>query len=57
MSTPNRVPDCPTGLEYLATLDHLVVKQQVELLEAFTGFETKNKFLIKNSLGQNVANA
>jgi len=30
------------------------VQQKVELLEAFTGFETANKYQIKNSLGQNV---
>lgn len=34
--------------------DQLLVKQKVELLEAFTGFETNNKFTIKNSLGQKV---
>lgn len=32
----------------------MLVKQKVELLEAFTGFETNNKFTIKNSLGQKV---
>jgi hypothetical protein len=30
------------------------VKQKVELLEAIIGFETKNKYVIKNSLGQPV---
>lgn len=42
------------GLEYLTTIDQLLVKQKVELLEAITGFETNNKFTIKNSLGQKV---
>lgn len=51
---PQRVPNCPPGLEYLASIDQLLVKQKVELLEAFTGFETNNKFTIKNSLGQKV---
>lgn len=46
--------NCPPGLEYLTTIDQLLVKQKVELLEAFTGFETNNKFTIKNSLGQKV---
>lgn len=41
-------------LEYLTTVDQLLIKQKVELLEAFTGFETNNKFTIKNSLGQKV---
>lgn len=44
----------PPGLEYLTSIDQLLVKQKVELLEAFTGFETNNKFTIKNSLGQKV---
>jgi len=43
--------NCPPGLEYLLHVDQLLVKQQVELLEAFTGFETANKYkvFIKNS--------
>ncbi|KAL5291678.1 hypothetical protein ACFFRR_010840 [Megaselia abdita] len=54
MSMPAGIPNCPRGLEYLTTIDQLLVKQKVELLEAFTGFETNNKFSIKNSLGQKV---
>ncbi len=46
-------PDnCPPGLEYLTQINHLIVKQKVELLEAFIGFETKNKYVVKNALGQ-----
>lgn len=51
---PPLVPDCPPGLEYLTQVDQLLVKQKVELLEAFTGYETNNQYTIKNSLGQNV---
>lgn len=54
MSAPQGLPNCPPGLEYLAQIDQLLVHQKVELLEAFTGFETNNKFTIKNSLGQKV---
>lgn len=54
MNMPQGIPNCPPGLEYLTTIDQLLVKQKVELLEAFTGFETNNKFTIKNSLGQKV---
>ena len=39
-------PNCPPGLEYLLHVDQLLVKQQVELLEAFTGFETNNKYKV-----------
>jgi len=44
----------PPGLEYLAMVDQLIIKQQVELLEAFTGFETQNKYKVLNSIGQDV---
>ncbi|XP_075160275.1 phospholipid scramblase 1 isoform X3 [Haematobia irritans] len=53
-SLPIGIPNCPRGLEYLTSIDQLLVKQKVELLEAFTGFETNNKFSIKNALGQKV---
>lgn len=46
--------NCPGGLEYLNSVDQLLVKQKVELLEAFTGFETNNKYAILNAVGQNV---
>lgn len=39
-------PNCPPGLEYLLHVDQLLIKQQVELLEAFTGFETSNKYKV-----------
>ncbi len=31
-------PGCPPGLEYLTTVDQLLVKQQVELLEGWEEF-------------------
>ena len=34
---------CPPGLQYLTMVDQLF-EQSVEVLEAFTGFETKNKY-------------
>ncbi|KAL8559228.1 hypothetical protein ACOMHN_040352 [Nucella lapillus] len=45
---------CPQGLEYLLHIDQLLIKQQVEILEAFTGFETNNRYEILNSVGQKV---
>jgi len=44
----------PPGLEYLAMVDQLIIKQQMEIMEAFTGFETANKYKVMNSLGQDV---
>ena len=35
-------------------VDQLFVKQSVEILEAFNGFETKNKYEVFNSLGQQI---
>lgn len=55
MNIPQGIPNCPAGLEYLTTIDQLLIKQKVELLEALVGFETNNKFTIKNSLGQKVS--
>lgn len=46
------IPNCPAGLEYLAQIDRLVVKQDVELLEALSGCETANKYKIYNAMGQ-----
>ncbi|KAJ8984515.1 hypothetical protein NQ317_010986, partial [Molorchus minor] len=54
MNMPQGIPNCPPGLEYLTMIDQLLVHQKVEILEALTGFETKNKFTVKNSLGQKV---
>ncbi|CAH1264616.1 phospholipid scramblase 1-like isoform X3 [Branchiostoma lanceolatum] len=54
MQAPRAPVGCPPGLEYLAQIDQLLVKQQVELLEAFVGIEGNNKYKIKNSMGQKV---
>lgn len=54
MAAPAAIPGCPQGLEYLTQVNQLLIQQKVELLEAFTGFETANKYQIKNTLGQNV---
>ncbi|KAK3796050.1 hypothetical protein RRG08_013355 [Elysia crispata] len=45
---------CPPGLEYLQQVDQLLVKQKLEAVEAFTGFETNNKYEVRNSMGQRV---
>lgn len=54
IALPIGIPNCPPGLEYLASIDQLLVQQKVEFWEVFTGFETNNKFKIKNSLGQDI---
>ena len=44
----------PPGLEYLTMVDQLLIKQKMEIFEAFTGFESSNKYKVLNSLGQEV---
>lgn len=51
------IPGVPPGLEYLSMVDQLLVHQKKELLEVFLGCETQNKYVIKNSLGQQVYRA
>ena len=38
----------------MQTLDQLLIKQKVEVLEMITGFETNNKYRVLNSMGQPV---
>ncbi|KAJ3086749.1 Phospholipid scramblase 3 [Quaeritorhiza haematococci] len=58
MSIPANVPrDCPAGLEYLSTLDKLMIKQKKETLEIVTDIETENKYKIYNATGQQVYTA
>ncbi|XP_041975169.1 phospholipid scramblase 2 isoform X1 [Aricia agestis] len=54
MTIPQGLSNCPPGLEYLSMIDKLLVHQKVELLEAFVGFETNNKYTVKNAIGQKV---
>ncbi|XP_062595517.1 phospholipid scramblase 1-like [Saccostrea cucullata] len=42
----------PPGMDYLSALDQIIVKQRIELLEIITGFETRNKYDVMNSVGQ-----
>ncbi|XP_077204866.1 phospholipid scramblase 1-like isoform X2 [Paroedura picta] len=54
MPAPLPVMNCPPGLEYLTQIDQILIHQQIELLEVITGFETANKYEIKNVMGQRV---
>ncbi|NWI85712.1 PLS1 scramblase, partial [Pitta sordida] len=54
MPIPPSIPNCPPGLEYLTQIDQVLIHQEIELLEIFTGFETSNKYELKNALGQRV---
>jgi len=52
--TDPTIPGVPAGLEPLVDMDALVIKQKVEFLEVFAGFETANKYNVLNSRGQRV---
>uniref|UniRef100_A0A8D0GHU9 Phospholipid scramblase n=1 Tax=Sphenodon punctatus TaxID=8508 RepID=A0A8D0GHU9_SPHPU len=54
MEAPLSLPNCPPGLEYLSQVDQILIHQQIEVMEAITGWEMNNKYQIKNSLGQMV---
>ncbi|XP_061492938.1 phospholipid scramblase 1-like isoform X2 [Rhineura floridana] len=54
MPAPPAIPKCPPGLEYLSQLDHVSIQEQIELMEMISGFETCNRYEIKNSMGQMV---
>lgn len=54
MPAPQRPAGCPPGLEYLTQIDQLLIHQKIELAEAILGWESNNKYLVKNTLGQQV---
>ncbi|GMR47046.1 hypothetical protein PMAYCL1PPCAC_17241, partial [Pristionchus mayeri] len=54
MPKPDGVSDVPPGLEYLALVDHIFVKQKKEMLEIAFGWETSNKYIIMNGVGQQI---
>eukprot|EP00094_Tigriopus_californicus_P001629 TCALIF_01576-PA protein Name:"Similar to Plscr2 Phospholipid scramblase 2 (Mus musculus)" AED:0.54 eAED:0.54 QI:0/0/0/0.5/1/1/2/0/131 len=55
--SPPGASDVLPGLQYLAQLNQVLVKQKVEIFEAFTGFETSNKYKVLNAMGQPVFSA
>ncbi|XP_074158060.1 phospholipid scramblase 2-like [Sminthopsis crassicaudata] len=52
MPAPVPLANCPPGLEYLQQIKTIRVHQQIELLEILTGFETNNRYEVKNDSGQ-----
>ncbi|XP_070609476.1 phospholipid scramblase 1-like [Erythrolamprus reginae] len=51
MPPPPEIPKCPRGLEYFSQLDQITVSQQIELMEMISGFETCNRYEVKNAMG------
>ncbi|CAF0933071.1 unnamed protein product [Brachionus calyciflorus] len=52
MIRPSLIPGCPPGLEYLTQLDRIKVEQLVSLTEVFTGWDTNNKYVLRNANNQ-----
>ncbi|CAF0881914.1 unnamed protein product [Brachionus calyciflorus] len=52
MPRPAPIPGVPPGLEYLTMLDTIRVEQIPSFLEAFTGFDTNNKYVLRNAGNQ-----
>ncbi|XP_065834356.1 phospholipid scramblase 1-like [Oscarella lobularis] len=54
MPMPEGVTGCPPGLEYFTQVDQLLIQQMIELIEVMTGFEMENRYIVKNTMGQQV---
>ncbi|XP_077998457.1 phospholipid scramblase 2-like [Glandiceps talaboti] len=54
MPMPQAPVGCPPGLEYLTQIDQLLIHQKVEMAEVFTALQFLNRFVIKNSMGQQI---
>ena len=52
MQRPQAIQGIPPGLEYLLLIDNLQIEQNVSLLETITGWDTNNKYVIKNGNGE-----
>lgn len=50
----HRINNIPCGLECLLNINQIFVRQEVELLEVLLGCETKNKYLIYDSMGRQI---
>ncbi|KAK6731009.1 hypothetical protein RB195_007463 [Necator americanus] len=48
------IPGVPTGLEYLAMVDTIMIFQQMEPLEFMTGYEISNKYRVTNAAREQI---
>ncbi|KAK6731004.1 hypothetical protein RB195_007461 [Necator americanus] len=54
MPLPVPVEGVPSGLEYLTMVDKIIIQQIHEVVEVITGFETRNKYALRNANGEQV---
>ncbi len=52
MPRPQPIPGVPIGLEYFTQIDGLQIEQKKSLLEVLSGYEAGNKYVIRNTAGQ-----
>ncbi|CAJ0918757.1 unnamed protein product, partial [Mesorhabditis belari] len=48
MVCPENLHDCPKGMEYLALVDELQIRQEIDVIEQYMSWETKNHYTVLN---------
>lgn len=51
---PTPIDGVPAGLEYLTMVNTIMVHQKIEAIEILIGFETKNRYVLRNANGDQV---
>ncbi|XP_036752264.2 phospholipid scramblase 2-like [Manis pentadactyla] len=54
LQTPESIPNCPPGLEYLTQINQLLICQHFDPLEVLRYFETSKKYEVMNNQGQRI---
>uniref|UniRef100_A0A5K3FYU7 Phospholipid scramblase n=1 Tax=Mesocestoides corti TaxID=53468 RepID=A0A5K3FYU7_MESCO len=54
MGKPQMANDCPDGLQYLALLNKIIIKEKISMTEVLTGWEMNNKYQVLNDANQQV---
>ncbi|GMT27459.1 hypothetical protein PFISCL1PPCAC_18756, partial [Pristionchus fissidentatus] len=57
IAVPPSIPGCPPGLEFLHSLDKVIIKQKQELLELISSIEVPNKYSIETVTGEKIYSA
>ncbi|EDV26179.1 uncharacterized protein TRIADDRAFT_24095 [Trichoplax adhaerens] len=52
--SPDSAVECPPGLEYLAQIDTLLIREDVGVFQLMTDIETANTYVVRNKQGQQI---
>ncbi|XP_067118478.1 phospholipid scramblase 1-like [Centruroides vittatus] len=52
MPLPSTTMQCPPGLQYLISLDELILDRQEEVLDIMSGLEGNYRYIVKNRFGE-----